>query len=154
MKTILDLLSKGNKKNGKYYVGNNIDVDSIKDAYSSNILNMKTVKEGTASAGAFCNRIMEIASNSCGSLDMVESRVISDIFQRIALDSKHDGNGGSYKDSDWYQIYEMMLKTKKGTSLEVIEDQLFRVLTGDVVIPQKIDTTNNADIDELMSMSI
>ncbi|MGL4358273.1 MAG: hypothetical protein ACRCSY_06215 [Cetobacterium sp.] len=115
---------------------------------------MKTVKEGTASAGAFCNRIMEIASNSCGSLDMVESRVISDIFQRIALDSKHDGNGGSYKDSDWYQIYEMMLKTKKGTSLEVIEDQLFRVLTGDVVIPQKIDTTNNADIDELMSMSI
>ncbi|MGL5317052.1 MAG: hypothetical protein ACRC92_27580 [Peptostreptococcaceae bacterium] len=148
MKTILDLLNEGAKKNEKYYIPEGVTSEKVEIAYSSNILNMKTVKEGTANAGAFCNRIMEVACTN--NIDIIESRVISDIFQRIALDSKHDGNGGSYKDSDWYQISEMMNWTKRGTSLEVIEEKLLKILTGEVIYDDSIESNDNISIEDLL----
>ncbi|MGL5714372.1 MAG: hypothetical protein ACRCYT_04795 [Cetobacterium sp.] len=148
MKTITDLLNDGFKKNEKYYSATS-EVAGIKVAYSSNILNMKTVKEGTATAGSFCNKIMEIAFNS-GTINVIEARTISDIFQRIALDSKHNGAGTSYKDSDWYRVSEFLNKPTRRATLEVIEETVLSILKD--VVPTEIvedDTVEQATVDSV-----
>jgi hypothetical protein len=144
MRNIKDLLKLAEKKNKKHYEPSSKGTEEIEQAYSSNCLNMKTVKEGTAVAGAFCNRIMEVADN-CADISMIEARTISDIFQRIALDSKHDGTGGSFKDSDWYRISEMLSKTKRNTSLEHIESELKKILC-DAVTAVEVSTDDDLDI--------
>lgn len=126
MKDLRDLLVEGEKKNKKYYKGG-MSFDDIQSAYKQNILNMRTVQEGTATAGAFCNRIMEIASNH--GVNMVDARVISDIFQRIALDSKHDGVSGGYKKLDWFRIAELLKKVKKGVTRDYIRNELLAYLS-------------------------
>ncbi|MGL4453683.1 MAG: hypothetical protein ACRCTZ_21195 [Sarcina sp.] len=127
MKNLKDLLSQGKAKNDKYYTSGR-DTDNLVSEHKSNILNMRTVQEGTATAGSFCNKIMEIASNV--GLNLVDTRVISDIFQRIALDSKHDGTGDGYKSSDWYKIAELFIMSRRAVTRDVMRKELLSILSG------------------------
>lgn len=148
MKNLKDLLNEGNKKNEKYY-SNGRTTENLINEHKSNILNMRTVQEGTATAGSFCNKVMEIASII--GLDMVSTRVISDIFQRIALDSKHDGTGDGYKSSDWYRIAELFITSRRAVTRDVLRDELYNILTGSTI--QTVTSQDNndlVDIDEFI----
>ncbi|MGL6098566.1 MAG: hypothetical protein ACRC0G_02960 [Fusobacteriaceae bacterium] len=150
MKNLLDLLNEGNKKNEKYYTPIS-NLSKIQEAYSSNILNMKTVKEGTASAGSFCNKIMEIAF-SYAHINVTEARTISDVFQRIALDSKHNGLGTSYKDSDWYMLAQALGDVKFNSNLETSEKIVLNILKTSTVASTETYSEEIATMDELSEM--
>ncbi|MGL6100325.1 MAG: hypothetical protein ACRC0G_11960 [Fusobacteriaceae bacterium] len=148
MNNITDLLNLAVKKNAKYYKPTS-DLSGIGEAYSSNIMNMKTVKEGTATAGSFCNKIMEIAFCSAY-INVISARVISDIFQRIALDSKHNGAGTSYKDSDWFKISNLLNTVKFNSNLETTEKAVLDILKDKSVVTvvafsEEIATVNDLD---------
>lgn len=143
MKNLKELLVQGKKKNEKYYLPGGLTESNILDMHLQNILNMRTVNEGTATAGSFCNKIMEIASNY--SLNLVESRTISDIFQRVALDSKHTGAVGGYKASDWFQIAELLIKVRRGVSRDEIRKQLLEILKGENTLKEITGSTDELD---------
>lgn len=148
MKNLKDLLNEGTKKNEKYY-SNGRDIDNVVSEHKSNILNMRTVQEGTATAGSFCNKIMEIASNV--GLNLVETRTISDIFQRIALDSKHDGTKEGYKSSDWYQIAQLFINTRRAMDRDTVSSELHKILTGEVTKTVTAQDNNDlVDLDEFI----
>ncbi|MGL5716446.1 MAG: hypothetical protein ACRCXX_14015 [Cetobacterium sp.] len=148
MRNLKDLLNEGKSKNEKYYVAGR-NMDNLVNEHKSNILNMRTVQEGTATAGSFCNKVMEIASNV--GLNMVDTRVISDIFQRIALDSKHDGTGDGYKSSDWYKIAELFIMSRRAVTRDVMRKELLAILTGNTTeISTSQDNNDLVDVDDFI----
>lgn len=97
--TMLDMLHES-KKSMKY--AGAINEQEYLDNQASTVLNMRTVKEGTAFAGAFANWIFEKAR--LHNLDLIAARHLGDLIQQEALDSKHTVGGKGFMDSQWYKL--------------------------------------------------
>lgn len=103
-----------------------ICVEDYIDNQFQTVLNMRTVKDGTASAGAFCNWLMEVAT--LAHLDLEEARGICDIIQQAALDSKHNkSTGNGYTDAIWFKLVELR---KKHKNIVAIVAQMLAILAG------------------------
>lgn len=135
--TLLQFLRKS-AKSEKYYT----NAPDYLEEQTNNILGMRTVKEGTAFAGAFCNWIMEVAS--INDLDLVVARYISNNFQREALDSKST-SGGLFTETAWYKIIELKNSIKSDTSLDEIELKITAIFNGEDIEIEKQDNSNFID---------
>lgn len=100
-RTVVDLI-KESPKSMKY--AGEINEQDYLDNQASTILNMRTVKEGTAFAGAFANWIFNACKNLPARPNLEFARVIGDKIQQEALDSKHTVGGKGFMDSKWYKI--------------------------------------------------
>ncbi|MFR4518425.1 MAG: hypothetical protein ACLT40_00500 [Fusobacterium sp.] len=131
--TTIELLEKSEKSSK--FINKVTETDYIDNQYST-VLNMRTVKEGTAFAGGFCNWLMEICKLH-GELDERIARHICDLVQQKALDSKHNSaTGQGYKAEVWYKITELRFNAK-GLDRDAIKARLEKILDGEVVISDK-----------------
>lgn len=129
------------KKNKKFLEMEDNKKEFI-DSYFNTVLAMRTVKEGTAEAGTFCNWIAE-ASRNLTYEERITARAIGNKIQRIALDAKHS-TGGNYKSAKWYKISQ--LRNKKFVTPEDIEN----------IIEAKEEVENEAsvDIDDILELLV
>lgn len=123
---IKDILN-ASKKSKKYLA----DLPDYMQSHIETVKNMITVKEGTATAGSFCNWIMEVARNA--GLDMVTARALSNRLQRVALDSKHEGGKGSYKDLPWYKLATLCNQRRKFYSVDEIYGVIESIINEDMI---------------------
>ena len=130
VRTMLQFINDS-KKSSKYYE----QAPNYLDEQTDNILGMRTVKEGTAFAGAFCNWIMEVAS--INEMDLVPARFISNNFQREALDSKST-SGGLFTDTNWYKIIKLKNSISKDDTVEGITHKINAILTGEEIEIEKV----------------
>lgn len=121
---IKDILN-ASKKSKKYLS----DLPDYMQSHIETVKNMITVKEGTATAGSFCNWIMECSRNA--GLDMVTARALSNRLQRVALDSKHEGGKGSYKDLPWYKLATLNNQRRKFYSIDEIYNLIESIINED-----------------------
>lgn len=96
-----------------------IEEESYVENQAGTILNMRTVKEGTAFAGAFANWIFDKARNH--GLDLTVARHLGNLIQQEALDSKHTTGGKGYQDAKWYKITELQYKCNKDSFEEIMK---------------------------------
>lgn len=108
--TMLEMLEES-EKSLKY--SGAIDEQDYINNQASTILNMRTVKEGTAFAGAFANWIFE--KSRIHNYDMCLARHLGDLIQQEALDSKHTTGGKGFMDSQWYKITDLKNKCYQDT---------------------------------------
>ncbi|MGL5316244.1 MAG: hypothetical protein ACRC92_23500 [Peptostreptococcaceae bacterium] len=131
---------KESAKSEKYYK----EAPDYLEEQTDNILGMRTVKEGTAFAGAFCNWIMEVAS--VNEMDLVPARNISNNFQREALDSKST-KGGLFSETAWFKIIQLKNSVTSNDSTEDIERKIIAILNGESIeIEKKSDDSFLNDI--------
>ena len=131
--TMLDMLHES-KKSMKY-AGKINEQDYISNQQST-VLNMRTVKEGTAFAGAFANWIFEKAR--VHNYDMCLARHLGDLVQQEALDSKHTVGGQGFMDSQWYKITDLKNKCYNDT-YDMILEKINKILDEEPVEQNKND---------------
>lgn len=128
-RTLLQFI-KESAKSEKYYK----EAPDYLEEQTNNILGMRTVKEGTAFAGAFCNWIMEVAS--VNDMDLVSARNISNNFQREALDSKST-EGGLFSETAWFKIIQLKKSVSANDSTDDIERKIIAILNGESIEIEK-----------------
>lgn len=100
-----EMIKESRKKNAKFDF---VRVCDFLDGQVYSAMNMVATKEGTGYAGSFANWCMDIGRLT--GENPLKCRVLGNLMQRLALDSKHDGSG-SYKESDWYKVCTLKQKT-------------------------------------------
>lgn len=139
--TTMDMIEESKKS--EKFCGTVTEQDYIDNQYST-VLNMRTVKEGTAFAGAFCNWLMEVC-HLHGELDERVARRMCDLIQQTALDSKHNSaTGKGYTGEVWFKITELR-RTCKGLDRESIKERLIKILEGESEL-----TDENVNYDEVL----
>lgn len=113
-----------------------IDEQDYISNQQSTVLNMRTVKEGTAFAGAFANWIFEKAR--VHNYDMCLARHLGDLVQQEALDSKHTVGGQGFMDSQWYKITDLKNKCYNDT-YDMILEKINKILDEEPVEQNKND---------------
>ena len=114
---------QASKKSMKY--AKEVKGEDYIDNQSSTVLNMRTVKEGTAFAGGFANWLFEISRNN--GLDLITARKIGDLIQQESLDSKHTIGGNGFADSKWFKIVNLR-KTSYKKCIKEIEEEIKSIL--------------------------
>lgn len=132
---IMEMLQES-KKSVKFLTKRN--EEEILQNQLETVLNMRTVKEGTAFAGSFANWLFEIARNN--HLNLTMARKLGDLIQQKALDSKHVTGGDGFRDSEWYKIVELK-QTDYKSSPEKIEEKIKKILAGEKI--NKIENYND-----------
>lgn len=120
--SMLDMLHQSEKS--MKYADKIVEQDYL-DNQASTVLNMRTVKEGTAFAGSFANWIFDSVKNADGDLEL--ARHLGDMFQQEALDSKHTTGGKGFMDSEWYKIVSLRYSCYRD-SYNIIEDKIKAIL--------------------------
>lgn len=105
-----------------------INEEDYLDNQASTVLNMRTVKEGTAFAGSFANWLFEKAR--LHNYDLAIARHLGDLIQQEALDSKHTVGGKGFMDSKWYKITDLKNSCYKDT-YDVILSKINNILDED-----------------------
>lgn len=117
-----EMITASKKKNAKF---ENVDITAFLDGQVYSAMNMVATKEGTGYAGSFANWCMDMGK--LGGFDLLECRELGNLMQRLALDSKHDGNG-SYKETLWYVV--CTLKNRRFATDAAITAALEMALNG------------------------
>lgn len=138
--TMLDMLHES-KKSMKY--AGKIDEEDYLDNQASTVLNMRTVKEGTAFAGSFANWIFEKAR--LHGMDLVLARHLGDLIQQEALDSKHTTGGKGYQDSSWFKLVDLKNKCYRDSYDDILR-KIDSILNGTYVEEQEENDCND-DLD-------
>ena len=110
------------KKNKNYLEGNS---QAYKDNMLETALNMRTVKEGTAIAGAFAIWVVETAS--VVGADMHLAREIANKMQRASLDAKHSQGDNGYKSATWAKICEVANTIDRHSSEKDILERIISI---------------------------
>lgn len=135
--TMLDMLHES-KKSMKY--AGKINEQDYLDNQASTILNMRTVKEGTAFAGAFANWIFEKAR--VHGYDLVLARHLGDLIQQEALDSKHTTGGKGFMDSQWYKLVSLKNSCYRDNYDEILK-KIEQIINNTYVEPEDKDDCNS-----------
>lgn len=135
--TMLDMLHES-KKSMKY--ASKINEQDYLDNQASTVLNMRTVKEGTAFAGAFANWIFEKAR--VHGYDLVLARHLGDLIQQEALDSKHTTGGKGFMDSQWYKLVSLKNSCYRDNYDEILK-KIEQIMNGTYVEPEDKDDCNS-----------
>lgn len=138
--SMLDMLHES-KKSMKY--ADKIDEQNYLDNQASTVLNMRTVKEGTAFAGSFANWIFEKAR--LHGMDLVLARHLGDLIQQEALDSKHTTGGKGYQDSSWFKLVDLKNKCYRDSYDDILR-KIDSILNGTYVEEQEQNDCND-DLD-------
>lgn len=134
--SMLDMLHQS-QKSMKY--ANKINEIDYLDNQSSTVLNMRTVKEGTAFAGSFANWIFEKAR--LNGLDLSIARHLGDLIQQEALDSKHTVGGKGFMDSQWYKLVNLK-NTCYRDSYDKIIEKIEAIMNNTYVEETEVDDCN------------
>lgn len=135
--TMLDMLHES-KKSMKY--AGTINEQDYLDNQASTVLNMRTVKEGTAFAGAFANWIFEKAR--VHGYDLVLARHLGDLIQQEALDSKHTTGGKGFMDSQWYKLVSLKNSCYRDNYDEILK-KIEQIMNNTYVEPEDKDDCNS-----------
>lgn len=135
--TMLDMLHES-KKSMKY--ASKINEGDYLDNQASTVLNMRTVKEGTAFAGAFANWIFEKAR--VHGYDLVLARHLGDLIQQEALDSKHTTGGKGFMDSQWYKLVSLKNSCYRDNYDEILK-KIEQIINNTYVEPEDKDDCNS-----------
>ena len=135
--TMLDMLHES-KKSMKY--AGKINEQDYLDNQASTVLNMRTVKEGTAFAGAFANWIFEKAR--VHGYDLVLARHLGDLIQQEALDSKHTTGGKGFMDSQWYKLVSLKNSCYRDNYDEILK-KIEQIMNNTYVEPEDKDDCNS-----------
>ena len=134
-----EIISDSRKKNEKF---DNIELSEFSEKQFYGALNLKASKEGTGYAGSFANRLFEMCR--VAGIDLIEARILGNLMQQEALDSKHDGEGSMY-DAIWFKISQII--NFRGSEIE-LRTEINNIING-ITTEQK--ETFNVDLSEEMN---
>lgn len=138
--TMLDMLHASNKS--MKYAGRINEQDYL-DNQASTVLNMRTVKEGTAYAGSFANWLFEKAR--LHGMDLVLARHLGDLIQQEALDSKHTTGGKGFQDSVWFKLVNLKNKCYRDSYDDILR-KIELILNGEYVDDSENENDCNSDL--------
>lgn len=134
-----EIIVNSRKKNEKF---DNIDLSEFSEKQFYGALNLKASKEGTGYAGSFANRLFEMSR--VAGIDLIEARILGNLMQQEALDSKHDGEGSMY-DAIWFRISQII--NFRGSEIE-LRTEINNIING---ITTKQKEVFNVDLSEEMN---
>jgi hypothetical protein len=134
-----EIIVNSRKKNEKF---DNIELSEFSEKQFYGALNLKASKEGTGYAGSFANRLFEMCR--VAGIDLIEARILGNLMQQEALDSKHDGEGSMY-DAIWFKISQII--NFRGSEIE-LRTEINNIING-ITTEQK--ETFNVDLSEEMN---
>jgi hypothetical protein len=134
-----EIIVNSRKKNEKF---DNIELSEFSEKQFYGALNLKASKEGTGYAGSFANRLFEMCR--VAGIDLIEARILGNLMQQEALDSKHDGEGSMY-DAIWFKISQII--NFRGSEIELRTE--INNIINDITTEQK--ETFNVDLSEEMN---
>ena len=134
-----EIIVNSRKKNEKF---DNIELSEFSEKQFYGALNLKASKEGTGYAGSFANRLFEMCR--VAGIDIIEARILGNLMQQEALDSKHDGEGSMY-DAIWFKISQII--NFRGSEIE-LRTEINNIING-ITTEQK--ETFNVDLSEEMN---
>lgn len=134
-----EIIVNSRKKNEKF---DNIELSEFSEKQFYGALNLKASKEGTGYAGSFANRLFEMCR--IAGIDLIEARILGNLMQQEALDSKHDGEGSMY-DAIWFKISQII--NFRGSEIE-LRTEINNIING-ITTEQK--ETFNVDLSEEMN---
>lgn len=134
-----EIINDSRKKNEKF---DNIELSEFSEKQFYGALNLKASKEGTGYAGSFANRLFEMCR--VAGIDLIEARILGNLMQQEALDSKHDGEGSMY-DAIWFKISQII--NFRGSEIE-LRTEINNIING-ITTEQK--ETFNVDLSEEMN---
>ncbi len=134
-----EIIVNSRKKNEKF---DNIDLSEFSEKQFYGALNLKASKEGTGYAGSFANRLFEMCR--VAGIDLIEARILGNLMQQEALDSKHDGEGSMY-DAIWFRISQII--NFRGSEIE-LRTEINNIING---ITTKQKEVFNVDLSEEMN---
>lgn len=134
-----EIIVNSRKKNEKF---DNIELSEFSEKQFYGALNLKASKEGTGYAGSFANRLFEMCR--VAGIDLIEARILGNLMQQEALDSKHDGEGSMY-DAIWFKISQII--NFRGSEIE-LRTEINNIINGITTEPKE---TFNVDLSEEMN---
>lgn len=134
-----EIIVNSRKKNEKF---DNIELSEFSEKQFYGALNLKASKEGTGYAGSFANRLFEMCR--VAGIDLIEARILGNLMQQEALDSKHDGEGSMY-DAIWFKISQII--NFRGSEIE-LRTEINNIING-ITTEQK--ETFNVNLSEEMN---
>ena len=134
-----EIIVNSRKKNEKF---DNIELSEFSEKQFYGALNLKASKEGTGYAGSFANRLFEMCR--VAGIDLIEARILGNLMQQEALDSKHDGEGSMY-DAIWFKISQII--NFRGSEIELRTE--INNIINNITTEQK--ETFNVDLSEEMN---
>lgn len=134
-----EIIVNSRKKNEKF---DNIELSEFSEKQFYGALNLKASKEGTGYAGSFANRLFEMCR--VAGINLIEARILGNLMQQEALDSKHDGEGSMY-DAIWFKISQII--NFRGSEIE-LRTEINNIING-ITTEQK--ETFNVDLSEEMN---
>lgn len=134
-----EIIVNSRKKNEKF---DNIELSEFSEKQFYGALNLKASKEGTGYAGSFANRLFEMCR--VAGIDLIEARILGNLMQQEALDSKHDGEGSMY-DAIWFKISQII--NFRGSEIE-LRTEINNIINGITTKPKE---TFNVDLSEEMN---
>jgi hypothetical protein len=134
-----EMIVNSRKKNEKF---DNIELSEFSEKQFYGALNLKASKEGTGYAGSFANKLFEMCR--VAGIDLIEARILGNLMQQEALDSKHDGEGSMY-DAIWFKISQII--NFRGSEIK-LRTEINNIING-ITTEQK--ETFNVDLSEEMN---